>query len=109
LITSFSKIFEKVIYNRLYHIKHNHFPADEQFGFKYGSSTDIASYHPTNNILTALNNKFPVDGIFCDLQKAFDSVNYDVLLSKMEFYGISGKAYNLNHIYYKDIKGYWLT
>jgi hypothetical protein len=111
LLTSFSNIFEKVIYNRLYHhIKHNHILADEQFGFKYGSSTDIASYHLTNNILTALNNKLLVGGIFCDLQKAFNSVSYDVLLSKMEFYGISWKAYNLiNHIYYKDIKGYLFT
>jgi hypothetical protein len=95
-LTSFSKIFEKVIYNRLYHhIKRKHILADEQFGFNCGSSLDIASYHLTNNILTALNNKLLIGGIFCDLQKAFDTVNYDVLLSKMEFYGISGEAYNL--------------
>jgi hypothetical protein len=79
LLTSFSKIFEKVIYDRLYHhIKHNHILADEQFGFKCGSSTDIATYHLTNNILTALNKNFFVGSIFCDLQKAFDSVNYDI-------------------------------
>jgi hypothetical protein len=96
LLTSFSKIFEKEIYKRLYHhIKRNHILADEQFGFKYGLLTDIASFHLTNNILTALKNKLLVGGIFCDLQKAFDSVDYNVLLSKMEFYGISGKAYNL--------------
>jgi hypothetical protein len=45
--------------------------------------------------VTALNNKLLVGGIFCDLQKAFDCVNYDILLSKMEFYGISGKANSL--------------
>ena len=36
-----------------------------------------------------------VGGIFCDLHKAFDGVNHDVLLSKIDFYGISGKANNL--------------
>jgi hypothetical protein len=30
--------------------------------------------------------------IFCDLEKAFDSVNYDIVLSKLPYYGVSGKA-----------------
>jgi hypothetical protein len=96
LLTSFSKIFEKVIYKRLYqHINNNHILVDEQFGFRRTSSTDIATYNLTKNLLTALNNIMAVGGIFCDIHKAFDCINYDILLSKMEFYGMSGKANNL--------------
>jgi hypothetical protein len=59
--------------------------------FRTHSSTEKASFTLINNILTAMNNKLKVGGIFCDLQKEFDYLNHEILLKKLEFYGIEGK------------------
>jgi hypothetical protein len=38
-----------------------------------------------------MNNILKVGGIFCDIEKAFDCINHDILLPKMEFYSVTGK------------------
>jgi len=103
LLTTFSKVFEKVIYTRLYHhVISNNILAKEQYGFRNNFSIDVASCNLINNILKALSNKMWVGGIFCDLTKAFDYVNHNILLSKLEFYGITGRANNLIKSYLND-------
>ena len=59
----------------------------------------MATYALLNNIQSSLDKKWFVGGIFCDLQKAFDCVNYNILLEKMTYYGITGTAYKLMHSY----------
>ena len=81
LLTTFSKIFEKVIYNRLLqHTKENNIIVMDQYGFKKNSSTELDIFKLTNQILSHINNKSSVRGIFCDLTKAFDTVNHDILI-----------------------------
>jgi hypothetical protein len=103
LLTSFSKILEKILYKRLYcHLKVNNILVLEQFGFREKFSTDMAIYTFLNSVLSSLENKLLVGGVFCDLQKAFDSINHNILLSKLEYYGISGLATKLMKSYLSE-------
>jgi hypothetical protein len=74
----------------------------EQFGFRCHTSTETAIYALINNIFSSLNNKLIVGGLFCDLQKAFDCVNHDILLSKMKCYGITDIANKLIESYLRN-------
>ena len=71
----------------------------EQHGFRLGLRTDNATYKLTTEILNAMHDKLLVGGILCDLEKAFDCVNHDILLSTLTFYGISDKDLQLYHSY----------
>jgi hypothetical protein len=85
LLTSFSKVVERIIYDRLLqHIESNNILTTEQFGFRPGASTGKASLRLIDEILKSLNNRMKVGGIFCDFRKAFDCVNHSILLKKTE-------------------------
>jgi hypothetical protein len=86
LFTFFSKIIEKLFFSKLItHIEMNDILAPEQYGFRTHLSTEKAAFSLIDSILTAMNNKQIVGGIFSDLQKAFDCVNHKILLDKLEF------------------------
>jgi hypothetical protein len=80
LLMVFSKVLEKVVYNRLSHHMHTNILVPEQCDFRQGKSTD--------NVLKSINQKMHVGGIFCDVAKAFDCVNHEIWLMILHYYGI---------------------
>ena len=91
LLPIFGKIFEKILYDRLY----NFFSSksvihSKQFGFRKNHSTGHAINYSINKILNELKQHNHVIGIFIDLSKAFDTIDHEKLIIKLEHYGIRG-------------------
>ena len=73
-----------------------------QFGFRQNHSTYMALITSVDKIISALNNGDFVIGIFLDFSKAFDTIDHNILLEKLENYGIRGVAHKWFHNYLYD-------
>jgi hypothetical protein len=80
LLSCFSKIFEKVVCLRLLNfLENNNILTPDQFGFRKSHSAVHPMVHMMNFVSRALNKKETTIAIFCDLRKAFDTVNHEIL------------------------------
>lgn len=90
------KVLEKVIEIRLSkYLAKFHILSDSQFGFREGLSTNIAIANFTDRIKRCIDNGIYAGTIFVDFARAFDSIDHNILLIKLERYGITGPALNL--------------
>ena len=96
VLPAISKIFEKVISIQIT----NHFVTNKlfygsQYGFRKDHSTELAVIENIDKIAGLIEDrKFPLN-IFLDLSKAFDTLDHDILLNKLYYYGIRDQAYDL--------------
>ena len=101
ILPMISKIYEKLIHARLMSFFTKNKTIHEcKFGFQKGKST--ANLNIYASILKALEKKEKACSILLDFAKAFDMVNYEILLTKLEYYGVRGVAYELMKSYLSE-------
>jgi len=95
LLSNINKIIEKLMHERLYSFLEKHRCIYElQFGFRSEHSTGHALTDLTEAIRKAMDESSYAIGVFIDLQKAFDTVDHEILLSKLDHYGVRGTPNN---------------
>ena len=105
-LSPFSKVFEKLIYNQLYVLEKYSILYKYQFGFRKGYSTEQAILEIIDLLKKAMDKKLVTYGLFLDFSKAFDTINHDILLSKLYRYGIRGNPLRWfeNYLYNQVVK-----
>ena len=105
LLSIYNRIFEKLIYSRVTKfVKDCNILYDQQYGFRSKHSTHHAILDIVNTILQNMDNGKFSCGVFIDLKKAFDTVNHEILLAKLENYGIRGVINSWFRSYLTDRK-----
>ena len=105
LLASFSKVYEKLMHNRVINFLDTHnLLCENQYGFRSGRSCEHALLNAKDTILSALSKKQIALLLLIDFSKAFDLVEHPKLLSKLEHYGIRGQALNWFKSYLNDRK-----
>ena len=79
LLSSFAKIYEKLMKKKLVQfLEHINFFSKNQFGFREGLNTEIALKSFMDDVYLGLNKGRKVSGLFLDIKKAFDTVDYEL-------------------------------
>ena len=100
---SISKVLERVVYDQLYtYFTTNHYLSENQYGFLKLHSTELATLELTDRINLELDKGNSPLAIFLDMSKAFDTLNHNILVSKLNYYGIKNASLNWFRTYLKN-------
>ena len=106
LLSNLEKILEKLMYSRIFEFLNDN---DSMYPLQFGFGKQISTTHALISLTEEGNIAC---GIFVELQKAFDTVEYDILLAKLEHCGIRGlanegfRSYLSNRKQYVSINGH---
>ena len=112
VLSCFSKILERLVYTRTTDCLNKfNILSNSQFGFRAKHSTTHAILHLIDKVTNGMDNSEHTLGIFLDFSKAFDSLDHNIILFKLNYYGIRGsylewfRSYLSNRKQYVSIDG----
>ena len=107
ILPSISKIFEKVVFNQLTgYLESNNLLHPNQYGFRKKCSTEHAILHLTDRIISEMDQcKTPIT-FFLDLSKAFDTLDTEILIKKLKYYGVMDTSLKWFESYLTNRKQY---
>ena len=95
LLLTISKILEKLVYKRVYRfLNNNNQIYNSQYGFRSNHSCENAITELVSTIVKNLEDQKYTTALFLDLSKAFDTLEHDLLLQKLDKYRIRGTCLN---------------
>ena len=93
ILPVFSKVLERIMYNRVYiHLDSKGLLYEKQFGFQRNNSIEHTILQLTRDITDSSEKAEYTRGIFIDLSRAFDTVDHQILIKKLQYYGTDGTA-----------------
>ncbi len=107
MLPAISKTFEKVVFTQTYNVfLKEKLSYHSQYGFRNEHLTEFAAMEIVDRIMTEMDkNETPIN-IYLDLSKAFDTLDHQILLNKLEYYGVRGTSLNLFQNYLTNRKQY---
>lgn len=98
-----SKVLEKVLYNQLIqYCNVNKIIPESQCGFRRELSTGVALVTVTDDIITSLDKKLSTALVLLDFSKAFDTINHELLLAKLKYFGFLDQSADIIRSYFQN-------
>ena len=107
ILPAISKILEKTIFNQLHdYFQDNKLYCKNQYGFRRNHSTEYAALELIDRVIVDMDKSEIPFSIFIDLSKAFDTLDHNILINKLQYYGIKDTALDLFQSYLSNRRQY---